>query len=137
MPYILLADDDPDDLDTFTCAFTRLNPNAFVETVNDGKELFELLGACNPQELPILILMDYKMPLITGPEILQKLASSTTYSHIPKLIWSTSERYKDIELCRRLGADNYFKKPATSSEIDDLVRQVDMIFTIQLKNLNS
>jgi len=137
LPYILLADDDPDDLETFTNAYTRLNPSVFVETVNDGKELFDVLDGCDPDELPTLILLDFKMPLISGPEVLQRLASSMEYASIPKLVWSTSERPKDIEQCQKFGADHYFRKPATSREADELVRQIDKIFIARRQILKS
>jgi CheY-like chemotaxis protein len=129
LPYILLADDDPDDQEVFCDAFTRLNPHACVKIVGDGNELFEFLDGCTVHELPALILIDFKMPLVTGPEILQRLDANNIYRAIPKLIWSTSVRSKDIEECKRLGADDYLKKPATVAETDGLTRQINSILT--------
>jgi CheY-like chemotaxis protein len=136
-PYIVLAEDDPDDRDMFLEEFARQNPDAVIETVTDGKELLELLNVLLPEELPTLILLDYKMPLITGPEVLQHLNSHPTYSSIPKLIWSTSIRTKDVEDCIGLGAVGYFKKPSTASEMDELVGQIDKMFTERISQLHS
>lgn len=135
--YIVLAEDDPDDRDMFLEEFVRQNPDAVIETVTDGKELYELLDALLPEELPTLILLDFQMPLITGPEVLQHLNSRPTYASIPKFVWSSSIRTKDIEDCIRLGAVGYFKKPSTAGEIDELVRQIDKIFTERLSLLNA
>ncbi len=130
--YILIADDDADDQEMLSEAFMRQKPGAIIRTVMDGKELFDFLDACPPDELPVLILLDFKMPLVTGPEVLQHLSSHPTYVSIPKLVWSSSTRTKDIEICRQMGADGYFKKPATSKEMDEFVNIIYEIFTAQL-----
>jgi CheY-like chemotaxis protein len=134
LPYILLADDDPDDLNTFLQAFSELNPHASVQTVTDGQELFDFLDSCNPDELPLLILLDYKMPIVSGPEVLQRLASHPEHAHIPKVVWSTSERPQDIENCVRLGAAGYFPKPASTSELGELIQKIELIYTAQLQH---
>jgi CheY-like chemotaxis protein len=136
-PYLLLADDDPDDQETFMEAFTRLYPQTKVQTVNDGQELFVFLDTHSPDELPVLILLDFKMPLVTGPEVLERLSDHPMYAPIPKVVWSTSERSKDIQECQRLGADAYFKKPATAKELDYIILQIDKILIKQLSNLRT
>ena len=137
LPYLLLADDDPDDRETFLEAFARLHPLASVQTVNDGKELFEVLDGHTNGELPILILLDYKMPLVAGPEVLKRLADHPIYAQIPTVVWSSSERSKDIQECHRLGASAYLKKPATAREMDQIIHQIDTILTKQLSNLKT
>lgn len=134
LPYILLADDDPDDVITFLQAFSEVNHHATVQTVTDGKELIEFLDVCGPDELPALILIDYKMPVVSGPEVLQRLAYHSEYAHIPKVVWSTSERSQDIENCVRLGAAGYFLKPASSSELDELIQKIELIYAAQLQH---
>jgi CheY-like chemotaxis protein len=134
LPYILLADDDPDDLNTFLQAFSELDPHAPVHTVVDGQELIEFLDGRDPDELPSLIVLDYKMPIVSGPEVLQRLASSPEYAHIPKVVWSASERSQDIENCIRLGAAGYFLKPASSSELDELIQKIGLIYSAQLQH---
>ena len=133
LPYILLADDDPDDLNTFLQAFIELNPHTAVQTVTDGLELIEFLDNREQDDLPALIVLDYKMPVVSGPEVLRRLALRSEYSHIPKVVWSTSERSKDIENCIQLGAAGYFLKPASSSELDDLIQKIELIYSAQLQ----
>ena len=134
LPYILLADDDPDDLSVFSQAFSELNPDISIQTVADGQELIEFLGSCDQDELPSLILVDYKMPIVSGPEVLQRLASYPAYSHIPKVVWSTSHRSQDIEKCVRLGAAGYFLKPASSGELNELIQKIELIYSAQLQH---
>jgi CheY-like chemotaxis protein len=137
LPYILLADDDPDDLVIFSEAIGELNPDVAIQTVIDGKELIEFLDACDRDELPTLIVLDYKMPVISGPEVLQRLAANPAYVHIPRIVWSTSERLKDIETCLQLGATAYFKKPASSIEIAHFRQQINDIFLSQIQHSRS
>ena len=133
-PYILLADDDPDDLITFLQAFSDRNPDVFVQTVSDGQELIEFLDSRDSDDLPCLIVLDYNMPIITAPEVLQRLASSSVYTQIPKVVWSTSKRTQDIDHCVRLGAAGYFAKPASSNELDELIQEIVLIYSAQLQN---
>ena len=133
----MLADDDPDDRETFTEAFTRWYPQIKVHTVNDGQELFEFLDTCTPDEFPVLILLDFKMPLVNAPEVLERLSNHSIYDLIPKVVWSTSERSKDIQECQRLGAAAYFKKAATAKEMDQIIHQIDKILIKQLSNLRT
>jgi CheY-like chemotaxis protein len=134
LPYILLADDDPDDLFTFLQAFGELDPHVPIYTVTDGQELIEFLEGCIPDELPSLIILDYKMPILSGPEVLQKLASNSEHALIPKVVWSTSKRTQDIENCVRFGAAGYFLKPASSRELAELIQKIELIYSAQLQH---
>jgi CheY-like chemotaxis protein len=134
LPYILIADDDPDDLNAFIQAFSERDPHVIVHFVTDGQEVIEFLAGCVPGELPSLILLDYKMPVVTGPEVLKKLSTHPEHAHIPKVIWSTSERSQDIENCVRLGAAGYFLKPASSFELNELVQKIELIYSAQLQH---
>lgn len=134
LPYILIADDDPDDLNTFLQAFSERDPHVSVHFVTDGQEVIEFLEGCVPEELPSLILLDYKMPVVSGPEVLQKLSIHPYHAHIPKIVWSTSKRSQDIENCVRLGAAGYFLKPASSHELDELIQKIELIYSAQLQH---
>ena len=135
-PYILFAEDDPDDQLIFCEAFARLDPGSSIIVVNDGKNLFEFLDTCQYDELPALILVDYKMPVVSGPEVLRRLASRPVWRAIPTLVWSTSERAKEKDECIGLGAVGYFQKPSTAEETDDLVRRINQIFEDKGANIS-
>jgi CheY-like chemotaxis protein len=123
--YILLAEDDPDDQHAFSEAFTRLNPNVAVKIVQDGWDLMDFLDGCSDARLPVVIVLDYKMPKLTGPDVLRYLAVCRRFHYIPKIVWSTSTREKDIAECLQLGATHYFAKPATNQELEDFIEGVN------------
>ena len=136
-PYILLAEDDHDDRDTFIEAFMALHPHIPVKHVKDGEDLFQFLDSCPRDDLPSLILLDYNMPLLTAPEALRKLAASIEYAHIPTVVWSSSRRSKDVNECLQLGASLYLHKPADTKELNDLVGRISQLFFTHANNAHA
>lgn len=134
LPYILLADDDPDDVNVFLQAFGERYPHTPVQTVSDGQELIEFLDSCDPNELPALILLDYRMTILSGPEVLQILASHPQHALLPKVVWSTSARSQDKENCIRLGAAGYFPKPASAGELEELIQKIEWMYSAQFQH---
>ena len=126
-PYILIADDDPDDRQEFSNEFVRQNPGIEVMCVDSGSELFRYLEECPLDQLPVVIVLDYKMPELSGPQILMRLAANSCYKQIIKIVWSSSGRTKDVEDCINLGALDYIVKP---SSIDDLQTAVQKLTSI-------
>jgi CheY-like chemotaxis protein len=127
-PYILLADDDPDDRDSLIHSFVQQNPGVRVVAFGDGQELLIFLETCPDNELPVLILMDYKMPYSTAADILERLAAYPRYASIPKLVWSTSGRAEYVDRCVQHGASQYFTKPNSLPELASIVDRMTRLF---------
>lgn len=123
-PYILLADDDPDDLFFFTTRLSLSHPDIHVETFADGDLALEFLSGKRHDELPRLVLLDYKMPRISGIEVLRTLSASQRFNHLPVVIWTTSERILEAEECRKFGAAGYFIKPNSEIELDPIIGSI-------------
>ena len=119
---MLLAEDDPDDRDFFCAGMRRLYPHVNVRTFQDGDELLWYLAQCALSDLPACILLDYRMPRLTAPQILMATGAETPYNNIPKIVWSTSELKKDMDECLGLGAVRFAVKPATDRQLDNLLR---------------
>lgn len=131
-PYIILADDDPDDRDSFIHPFVQQNPGVRVVSFGDGSELLSFLEICPDTELPVLILMDYKMPYSTAADILERLAAYPRYANIPKLVWSTSGRAEYVDRCVQHGASQYFTKPNSLPELANIVDRMTRLFRTRL-----
>jgi CheY-like chemotaxis protein len=132
LPYILLADDDPDDREALIQPFIRQNPGVRVLCADNGRQLLDFLENCPSTELPVLILMDYKMPILTAAEILEKLAGDIRYAGILKLVWSTSSRAEFVDRCLRHGASHYFTKPNSLHELEKIVDRITRVFRTRL-----
>ena len=124
IPYIVLAEDDPDDRDLFLAGMHKLYPQIAVRSFQDGDELLEFLETCSGTALPALMLIDYKMPRLTAPQVLKATGTGTRYAHVPKIVWSTSERQKDSDECLNLGAIRFVIKPDTDYRLDELINSL-------------
>ena len=127
---ILIAEDDPNDLELLTVALRgKLEPSQ-IRTVHDGEELLQYVRGegrfHNRQQHPTpdLILLDLKMPRIDGLEALASLRRENGAGAIPIVMLSGSALDSDIRQAYRLGVNTYFTKPPDFEGLRDLVRKV-------------
>jgi CheY-like chemotaxis protein len=124
---ILIVEDRLTDLDLTKRAFARrrvLNP---VEEARDGEAAmayFERWESGDP--VPVCILLDLKLPKISGLEVLRRLKAHPKYSAIPVIILTTSAEDHDIEEAYRLGCNSYIVKPVEFDKFMDVASQVEI-----------
>jgi CheY-like chemotaxis protein len=120
--FILIGEDDIDDQDFLKEVFTSVDNSFHLTFINNGNKLLGFIEDLPDNKLPCLFVMDYNMPGLNGAEILHELKKNRRYSHIPKMIWSTSnsEMYKNI--CLDLGANDYVIKPSNVKEMEEVVK---------------
>ncbi|MBO9584440.1 MAG: response regulator [Flavobacterium sp.] len=119
---ILLIDDDCDDREFFTEAFSGLK-NAFtLLCAEGGTRALEMLSDMDIQ--PMLIILDAGMPAMNGWECLKLLKSDSRFAHLPVIMASTSSRLIGIEEARDLGAVAYMVKPW---DFNDLKLMIEII----------
>lgn len=124
VPYILIADDDPEDLQMLASDFRRQNPVIDIACVQDGQQALSFLVGQDTSALPVMIIADYKMPLLTGAELFRLLQPQEKYHNITKIIWSTSRDKTHIDECLNNGADKYIIKPAEVAELTQIVNDL-------------
>lgn len=123
---ILLVEDNPLDLDLTIRAFKKrrlVNP---IEVARDGEEAVAWIPRWEAGEpLPLIILLDLKLPKIDGLEVLRTIKEHPKYNMIPVVVLTSSSEDKDIHKAYRLGANSYIVKPvdfdkfiAVASEIE-------------------
>lgn len=115
MAKILVAEDEKDirDLIKFTLQFAGHE----VVTTSNGEEAW--LAA--PEVMPDLILMDVRMPRMTGYEACQRIKADARISHIPVVFLSAKGQEAEIQSGLAMGASEYLLKPFAP---DDLTRKV-------------
>lgn len=118
MAKILVAEDERDirDLIAFTLRFAGYE----VVTVSNGEEAW--LSA--PQEMPELILMDVRMPRMTGYEACERIKSDPTIAHIPVVFLSAKGQETEIQTGLAAGATEYLLKPFAPDELTQKVREI-------------
>jgi two-component system, response regulator len=117
---ILIAEDSQDDADLLRRAFKRAgltNPYLFFD---DGQKLISHLQN-NTSELPVLILLDIKMPMMDGLTALKWIRSQRNLENVPVVMLTSSKMDKDLADAKAAGADSYLVKPSSLEELIALV----------------
>jgi CheY-like chemotaxis protein len=112
-PYILLIDDDEDDLELLSSSLEL--SGLLIKVFNAGDKAITYLDS-KTQALPALIILDYNMPRINGEQVLRLLKSNEYTKNIPVIMYSTaiSPIFKQAVL--NLGAHACYTKPFSYSE---------------------
>lgn len=121
--HLILADDDEDDRNFFTDAFSELKMNTKVNTFNNGVELMNYLNK-EDALMPNVLFLDLNMPKKTGIECLIEIKANTKMSGIAIVIYSTSASEEDIEKTFVLGANIYIKKPDDFKKLKKVLSEV-------------
>ena len=114
---VLLVEDSPTDVALTLHAFKKHNMADRIQVLRDGAEALEfLLGAGEQTEraaadAPRVVLLDLKLPLIGGLEVLRQLKADPRTRSIPVVILTGSSEEDEIAECYRLGANSYIVKP--------------------------
>ncbi len=125
---ILLVEDDPADLDLARLALEKNRiPNPVV-VAQDGKEALDfLLGRGTHQgkrEIPALVLLDLKLPIVHGLEVLRQMREDKIMELVPVVVLTSSKEKCDILTSYRLGANSYVQKPVNFEEFVEAVQQL-------------
>ena len=129
---VLVVEDDPYDAKLIARAIERsriLNP---VQTVGDGETAIAYLDGQPPygdrvqHPLPVLILLDLKMPRLDGFEVLQWIRSQAGLRRIPVVVMTSSSMTSDIGRAYDLGANSYLVKPVGTEAFIDLLKTVEL-----------
>lgn len=109
---ILLVDDSQVDVDLTLLAFSRINFKKPVQIARDGAETLEIIARWQDgAPVPKLILLDIKLPKVSGLEVLKVLKSSKTTMYIPVVMLTSSNNDVDIRTAYEYGANSYITKP--------------------------
>jgi CheY-like chemotaxis protein len=129
--HILLIEDNRMDIELTLDAFRERRLNNEIHVAPGGQEgLNYLLGHGEFADrdkfpLPDLILLDLKMPVIDGHEVLQQLKQFPVLKRIPVVVLSSSKEEGDRALTYDNGANSYLVKPVSFDGFLDVVHQID------------
>jgi DNA-binding response OmpR family regulator len=132
LPYIVLADDDPDDRSCFVKEFEKQVAYATTKTVDDGQSLLTFLDNRSWKDLPSMILLSYHLPDQIAPDVIREMLLNPRYLGIPKLVWSRTGQPREMDECRILGVKYYFRKPNGVFEFEAIIRQIDHLLRVEL-----
>ena len=121
---ILLIDDDAFDVEMALAAFETVDPHLHVDVALGGQAAIEHLqrNLEHQDALPILILLDWKMPGMGGRDVLAWIRDQKPLAHVPVVIFSTSRESGDVKRAYQLGANAYVRKPEEFAQLEMVIR---------------
>jgi len=124
---ILLVEDNPLDIDLTLRAFKKqglLNP---VEVARDGEEAVSWITRWKLGEpMPLIILMDLKLPKIGGLEVLRRFKKQPKLKLIPIVVLTSSSEDKDITTAYEYGANSYIVKPVNFENFSSVAVEIEL-----------
>jgi two-component system response regulator len=129
--YVLLIEDNDDDIELTRRAFARNHILNELVVARDGAEASALLFAEDHEQLlPQFILLDLKLPKISGLELLKEIRANPRTALIPTVILTSSKQDEDLLAGYRLGVNSYVRKPVDFNEFVEAVRQVGLYWLV-------
>jgi two-component system, response regulator len=133
---ILLAEDNPSDERLTLHALNRYNLTNKIHVVRDGAEALDFIfcaGAYAQRDItqpPKVILLDLKLPLVNGLEVLQRMKADPRTRLIPVVILTSSREERDIVDSYQLGVNSYITKPVDFEQFTEAVRTLGMYWVL-------
>ena len=128
---ILLVEDNPMDVDLTQRAFAKRRIVNVLEVARDGEEAVGWMARWEDgQPLPVVILLDLKLPRVSGLEVLRQLKANERFRHIPVVVLTTSSEDTDIAAAYALGANSYIVKPVSFDQFIEVAAQIDLYWCV-------
>jgi CheY-like chemotaxis protein len=133
---ILLVEDDPNDAFLIQRAFRKANLANPIQVMNDGEAAVQYLSGQEPYAdrdrypLPILMLLDLKLPRRSGLEVLEWLKQQPKLKRLPVVVLTSSREHIDLNRAYDLGANSYLVKPVAFDSLLNMVQTLNQYWLI-------
>lgn len=132
--FILLVEDNPDD-EELTMRALRKIANEIV-IVRDGSEALEFVfgsgkfAGRDTEHMPAVILLDLKLPKLSGLDVLQRLRADPRSKLVPVVVLTSSSEDEDMLRSYRFGANSYVRKPVEFAAFANAVTQLGVYWML-------
>lgn len=133
---ILLVEDNRDDVLMIQRAFHKANFHNPLQVVADGDAAVLYLSGQGPYSdrdqypLPVLILLDLKLPRRSGFEVLEWLRQQPGLKRLLVVVLTSSRENIDINRAYELGANSYLVKPVKFAALLELVKNLNLYWLV-------
>ena len=133
---ILLVEDNPDDVELTLLGLKKNNVANDIVVAQDGAEALDYLFCTgkyaerDASVMPVLILLDLKLPKVDGLEVLKRLRSDDRTKLVPVVILTTSEEETDLVQCYNNGANSYIRKPVDFIRFSEAIQQLKVYWLL-------
>ena len=132
---ILLAEDNPKDVELTLEALSEHNLANKVVAVRDGVEALEFLRYEGRFKLrargnPAVLFLDIKMPRMDGIELLQIIRKDPLFKFLPVVMLTSSREESDLVKSYELGANAFVVKPVDFNHFMDVIKQIGVFWAL-------
>ena len=133
---ILMVEDNPDDVELTLRAFKQNNISNNVIVARDGTEALDYLfgqglyAGRDIEDKPVIILLDLKLPKISGMEVLKTVRQNEFTKLIPVVILTSSTQDEDLLNGYKLGANSYVRKPVDFKEFLEAIKVLGLYWLL-------
>ena len=133
---ILLVEDNPDDEELTLRALRQANIANEVIVVRDGSEAVEYLCCTgkhaerDPRVVPAVILLDLKLPKLSGIDVLRRVRANAATRLIPVVILTSSSEEEDMLQSYEFGANSYIRKPVAFTAFVEAVSRLGVYWML-------
>ena len=137
---ILLVEDDPNDIILIQRAFKKASITNPLNVVEDGEKAIAYLDGKGPYgdrekyPLPMLLLLDLKLPRKSGHEVLEWLRQQPMLKRMTVVVLTSSQQSSDINRAYDLGVNSYLVKPVTFDALVEMVKNLNFYWMILNEN---
>jgi len=133
--YILLAEDDPNDVLLIQRAFQKAGLQTVLKVVRDGEQAIDYLSGRGEYAnrakypLPFLLLLDLKMPGTDGFEVLNWVRGEPDFKRLLTIVLTSSNLQADVDHAYELGANSYLVKPVEFDQMVNMIHRFEAYWT--------
>lgn len=128
---ILLVEDNPVDVDLTLRAFARRKLANPVQVARDGQEALDWIPRWEAGEtLPLVILLDVKLPRVNGLEVLRRLREHPVSRNLPVVMLTSSSEDRDVQMAYQQHANSYIVKPVSFDNLMDVAAQIELYWCL-------
>ena len=130
---ILLVEDNPMDLDLTLQALQEHSVANPIVACRDGEEALRYIEEHRlptDSRIPILVLLDLRLPKVDGIEVLRQARASPVWKQVPFVVMTTSRENRDIEAAYQLGVNSYIVKPVDFQTFTEVVKTIKVYWLL-------
>jgi two-component system, response regulator len=133
---ILLVEDNPSDVDLTRRAFEKGRIANELVVAEDGQEALDYFAGAGSfagrdvDDLPALVLLDLKLPKVSGLEVLRRVRADARTRRVPVVILTTSGQEKDVADGYDLGVNSYLRKPVDFQRFTSAMEQIGLYWLL-------
>ncbi|MFA6314613.1 MAG: response regulator [Sterolibacterium sp.] len=133
---ILLVEDTEADAELAIHALRKRGFANHLVRVKDGAEALDFIfaegefAARNRDMVPKVVLLDLRLPKVSGIEVLRRIKSDPRTQKIPVVMLTSSKEGPDLAECYKLGANSYISKPVEFDEFTKVVGELGLYWLL-------